>query len=283
MDTLDEEPLILEVMTGGRTYRATNSRAGRNRGEKKLYSTRMWESGKLVQHYDLLELFFEDRSGDAVYCEASLDIVAWPDAFSLNLDLMPGTFAWTNALVRIRLGDRQVEERVEGHWAPDDMRRFTLRYTLDSPAPAPEKIAVQLSRPAQEMTVPFDEGYGCYAARVTNLRHKGSRELQEGRVYDEFELLIENQTGADAVVPFLLDLSGPLNITGLCPILCDEKGVPTGIPVQLSKNWHHEELGPYLRAFTMIPAKPGISDYKLRIVYGFYGTLPSASHAIAHR
>jgi len=29
-------------------------------------------------------------------------------------------------------------------------------------------------------------------------------------------------------------------ITGISAILCDEEGAPTGIPVQLSKNWHNE-------------------------------------------
>ena len=32
-------------------------------------------------------------------------------------------------------------------------------------------------------------------------------------------------------------------------------------------------------ATTQLPATPGTSTYKLRLVYGFYGTLPSASHA----
>ena len=75
-----------------------------------------------------------------------------------------------------------------------------------------------------------------------------------------------------------LDLRPPANITGLCPILCDEDGRPTGIPVQLSKNWHYKPMGPYLMAYTMLPPHRA-ATYVLRVVYGFYGTLPSASHA----
>jgi hypothetical protein len=99
------------------------------------------------------------------------------------------------------------------------------------------------------------------------------------RDYDEFSLTISNAGETPSAVPFLLDLSGPANITGLCPVLCDENGVPTGIPVQLSKNWHYANLGAYLRAYALIPAPIGTSRYLLRIVYGFYGGLPSASHA----
>ena len=80
-------------------------------------------------------------------------------------------------------------------------------------------------------------------------------------------------------MPFLLDLKNPANITGLCPILCDGNGVPTGIPVQLSKNWHHPTMGAYLRAYALLPTPQKITKYKLRVIYGFYGTLPSASHS----
>ncbi|MBT7304075.1 MAG: hypothetical protein HN849_31365, partial [Victivallales bacterium] len=79
-------------------------------------------------------------------------------------------------------------------------------------------------------------------------------------------------------VPFLLDFRGPANITGLVPILCHPDGTPTGVPVQLSKNWHYTPIGAYLRAYALVPVKPGQNRYRLRIAYGFYGTLPSASH-----
>jgi hypothetical protein len=62
-------------------------------------------------------------------------------------------------------------------------------------------------------------------------------------------------------------------------MLCDKEGRPTGIPVQLSKNWHYEAMGAYLMAYTSLPVKPGRTEYLLRVAYGFYGTLPSASHS----
>ena len=53
----------------------------------------------------------------------------------------------------------------------------------------------------------------------------------------------------------------------------------TGLPVQLSKNWHYPMLGTYFRGSMLLPATPGKSSYTLRLVYGFYGSLPSVSHA----
>jgi hypothetical protein len=95
--------------------------------------------------------------------------------------------------------------------------------------------------------------------------------------YDDFVVEVENSTTAPRSMPFLLEILGTASITGLVPILCQPDGTPTGIPVQLSKNWHHPTLPNYLRAYALIPANPGKTSYLLRVAYGFYGTLPSAS------
>ena len=54
----------------------------------------------------------------------------------------------------------------------------------------------------------------------------------------------------------------------------------TGIPIQLSKNWHADWMPPYGRFYTLLPAKAlAASKYHIRCCYGFWGTLPAASHA----
>lgn len=74
-------------------------------------------------------------------------------------------------------------------------------------------------------------------------------------------------------------------ITGLSAILCDASGQPTGIPVQLSKNWHHGRGGhPYdghwFHGFTQLrlPAESSI-HLELVMAYGHWGGVPAASHA----
>jgi len=75
-------------------------------------------------------------------------------------------------------------------------------------------------------------------------------------------------------------------ITGISAILRNTKGEPTGIPVQLSKNWHtHKEekriySGCWLHAFSQVRLPAGAKvTLELVIVYGHYGGLPAASHA----
>jgi hypothetical protein len=79
-------------------------------------------------------------------------------------------------------------------------------------------------------------------------------------------------------------MRGPANVTGCVPMIwiLDEETdeyVPSGIPVQTSKNWHYQEIGNYLRAYAIIPSKPGLNTIEFRVYYGFYGPLCSASHA----
>jgi len=74
-------------------------------------------------------------------------------------------------------------------------------------------------------------------------------------------------------------------ITGVSVILRDLEGNPTGIPVQLSKNWHRhpsggEYQGQWLHALSLVhlPAKAKI-ELELTMAYGHWGGLPAASHA----
>lgn len=74
-------------------------------------------------------------------------------------------------------------------------------------------------------------------------------------------------------------------ITGLSAILRDAAGRPTGIPVQLSKNWHSGRGGsPYegqwFRGFAQVrlPAQSSV-HLELVMAYGHWGGIPAASHA----
>ncbi len=74
-------------------------------------------------------------------------------------------------------------------------------------------------------------------------------------------------------------------ITGLSAILRDENGNPTGIPVQLSKNWHNDPKGGtyaemWFHGISQIhlPAKSNLT-LELTIAYGHWGGVAAASHA----
>ena len=188
---------------------------------------------------------------------------------------------WSDVTVRLRLGEAVAEQQVAGVWPLGKKQQFNLTCRFGQDAAVPQQaVSIKVSAPRDApYPVKFDPAYNCYVAEV----HRKNRGWKTGytdiRDYDEFDLVVEN-TGETAVkVPLMFYLRNPANITGMVPILCDADGVPTGIPVQVSKNWHYGKLGAYLRSTMQLPAQPGSTTYKLRIAYGFYGTLPAASHA----
>ena len=299
-DWLRELPaaaLVFEIELAGKIYRAVNGKAGLGTGNKRFKSVRLWESGRFVQHYDFLDLEFRDAEGVLLPCNACLDLVAWPGSLTLTGRISPASVLWRDAKFRLGLRGKEVEcvteKTVAGNWNVDEVKELTINHrprmagsnsAQASPgAGGPPPVAASSIHVSYEQTqnfpVVFDPQKNCLVARVSKLNRTFKTGNTDIRRYDDFRISVENKEGRQTEIPFLLDLRDVANITGLCPMLCDKDGRPTGIPVQLSKNWHYGPMGPYVMAYTSLPAKPGKTDYILRIAYGFYGTLPSASHA----
>lgn len=75
------------------------------------------------------------------------------------------------------------------------------------------------------------------------------------------------------------------SITGVSAMLRDAEGNPTGIPVQLSKNWHDEPqggvyAGQWFHGFSQVrlPAG-GTAELELTMAYAHWGGVAAASHA----
>jgi len=179
--------------------------------------------------------------------------------------------------LKSRAGNFSQGEKIGSLWKKDDSKIITLTCNVTPSDNAPPAEITVSGSDAQNFPVNFDKTKNCYVASVKRLKRKFKTGYTDIRSYDDFKITV-NSPGKDQAIPFLLDMRPPVNITGLCPMLCDENGQPTGIPVQLSKNWHHHEMGSYLMAYIMLPAEKN-KTYTLRIAYGFYGKLPSASHA----
>jgi len=272
--------LLIELEVDGIRYHAHTCKAGKAKGVKHLRDVRMWESGRYVQHYDFLELDFRDAAGQQLACSADLDVVAWPASLTLNWSISLA-HPYNNAILRLSLkseaGTWSREERIDGLWKPGEKKSISMTCRVPTSMPVPSADISVTTEDGQCFPVRFDNTKNCYVAAVNRLKRNWPTGYTDIRHYDEFTITVE-RSDANKPVPFLLDLRPPANITGLCPILCCEDGRPTGIPVQLSKNWHFKPMGSYLMAYTLLPAEEDAA-YLLRVVYGFYGSLPSASHA----
>lgn len=271
--------LRIEVEIDGVPYLARSCKAGKTEGVKHLQDVRMWESGRYVQHFDFLELDFRSANGQALACVADLDIVAWPGSLTFNLHVssVPPS---RSTVLRLGLasesGRWSQEAKIKGHWQ-DETKTVSLTCRVPSSPELPTSDIRVTTKNGQRYPVRYDDRKDCYVASVNRLQRNWPTGYTDIRHYDEFTITV-GRSDSGGPVPFLLDLRPPANVTGLCPILCDKEGRPTGIPVQLSKNWHYKPMGAYLMTYAMLPADQA-ATYILRVVYGFYGALPSASHA----
>lgn len=199
-------------------------------------------------------------------------------------DPKPRLHLWQNVTTRIQLATEsenwEVRSPTHDEWPIGTTRRLTLNCDLTPETDAERNITVLVDpQDGSKVRSKFTPEFNCQVAEVKKLNRKWDKGYTDIRNYDEFTLSIDNTSNDSQQIPFMLYLRDVANITGLVPILCLEDGTPTGIPVQISKNWHDSQLGSYLRAYALLPAQTGKTNYKLRITYGFYGTLPAASHA----
>jgi hypothetical protein len=279
----------LEIDFKGKKYRATSCAAGRDEGTGRLHSAELFESGRFVNHYLLKDLEFRAEDGDLFPAEADLQFVSWPGSMAFTLYLTPKESLESLALsLKFSASDKEWirDYLVDEFWEEYETREFSLRCGVTGESLSAKGVSLMVDSGNDAARATFIDAWDGFVFEVParGLARgfgAGVRGYTDIRDYDEFTVSIQNDENDAVTVPFLLDQRDVANITGLCPILCDEEGNPTGIPLQLSKNWHHQEksMRSYQRTFALLPAKSGKTVYKLRVVYGFYGSLPSASHA----
>ncbi|NNM28706.1 MAG: LamG domain-containing protein, partial [Akkermansiaceae bacterium] len=109
---------------------------------------------------------------------------------------------------------------------------------------------------------------------------------------ERVKLVLSNPTDTEAMARLMFEKTARgfrqrigTPITGISAILRDAAGNPTGVPVQLSKNWHnHREggthSGAWFHGITQLRLPPAsTTQLELTICYGHWGGVPAASHA----
>ncbi|WP_298288890.1 hypothetical protein [Novosphingobium sp.] len=296
--------LRTEIVSGGVTYRANSCRAGiasLSTTSVPLGSARLWESGRYVQHYEIQGLNFVNIANTAntlstTSAASTLRIVAWPDSLTLTVTVTPTVDLSAGTVFRLSLFsgttlNLSTEETVASLWPANTSRVLRINYQPSSDNRSTSLLTVGATMAGISYPGVFSAEKNCFVTLVQNpvLDSEGkvrplARPFLTGyrdiRDYDEIVVTLRNNGTTRQNIPYLLHMRSPANITGHVPIVCDLSGNPLGIPIQLSKNWHATTtMGEYLMAYAYLPAGPGQTQYIIRIPYGFYGTVPSASHA----
>lgn len=293
--------LELVVQHAGTTYRCRRGAGGRS--DWMNFPVRLVEGGRFVQRFDVLQLEFEDDAGKRLEADARLEVVAWPDALRfclevgtardlglLTLALRARTAAPAGVLRSVRQASREEGNRVV----------WSAELLLPSPEPgaeAPRNPARSRSESGPEVSVGAVDRRDGRACPVTEDPVRGWHRVvlpsRRGSIADDpdrlerIQIALTNASPREQVVRLLFDdPTGTVSITGVTPMLRRLDGTPTGIPVQISKNWHRQpdrrllHEGPWLHAFTLLrlPAESR-TEVEFTLAFARWGGVPAASHA----
>ena len=242
------------------------------------YPVRFVESGRFLQRVAVEGLEFADSAGSRLEAKGWLEIKIWPDHAVLSFGLET-TNAWPKAALELVVGERRASE----------------------PLSTRQPAVLELFGP-KNLQRPLVENYGALQLKrgeetdctVLELPHqqwknaKGTYYPEEGLDrLDRWRFTLRNDSEREATLAIMFVDDHPPAITGFTPLLCDVDGTPTGIPVQISKNWHAQpkkgvlrHQGPWFHGCTFVRLPPRSQrEFTFSIAYARYGGVPAASHA----
>jgi hypothetical protein len=275
MLALPPVPLELSVQRDGHKFTCIGR--GPLPKDSFYFPVRFIESGRFFQRIAIEGLEFADATGAPLDAKGRLEIALWPDraVFSFSLETN-GTMAGE---LNLRAGDLSAS-------SPDGARHAAI---LKLWGPKNARPAVTATDSALQPT--FDEATGCTVFKLPRKEWAKDADSYYPRPeldrMDRWQFTLSNTDGEETLAPLMFVDEFPLAITGFTPMLCDADGNPTGIPVQISKNWHQNKAkgdlphqGPWFHGCTFVRLPPHSKrEFTLAIAYARYGGVPAASHA----
>ena len=269
--------LQMSVVWAGKTFACTGR--GPEAKDEFFQPVRFVESGRLFQRVVIEGLQFASADGTRLEAGGRLEIALWPDRLSLSLEL-DGHDTMREGELSIAAAGRRISASLA------QSRRVTLPLFEGGSEGPPAQVEAD---PA--LAVSFDPALGCHVVALpekpwSNAQGTYYPEERLDRL-DRWRLTLRNDAERDTVARLMFVQEQHLPITGFTPMLCDPDGTPSGLPVQISKNWHqrpekghiaHE--GPWFHGCTMLelPAKSR-RELVFQMVYARYGGVPAVSHA----
>ncbi len=156
------------------------------------------------------------------------------------------------------------------------------------------KVTAEEQAKNESLPVSYDSDLGCHRINLDGIEPIASRGFKnpDNNAIERIWITLSNETDLEEIARLNFEKTARgfrqrigTPITGISAILRDREGNPTGIPVQLSKNWHFDDAaGAYAGqwfhgvAQVRIPPKSEV-EMELVLAYGHWGGLPAASHA----
>lgn len=280
--------LSLWVEVDGVRY--TCVRAAENTDDQANYPVRLIESGQVAQRFDIQQLVFQDSNGMPLSATGRLEVIAWPEVAYFLMEITPEVDL-ANARHGIRLGPsdgltREVSSTANVKAGEPIQIALPWMPEMRAPSMAVQKTQVVVvdKRSGNTAPVHFDALRGVHNVALPESVWAWAEELDR---QDRFSVRITNPSDHPVNVPLNFAIDGNVSgITGMTPVLLDGEGQPTGIPVQVSKNWHRQAgksflyEGPWFHGISQIEVPAGETwEGELAMIYAMWGGVPAVSHA----
>lgn len=260
--------------------------------------TRIIESGRYVQRFDMQRLYFTNKKGDTLHCDARVEVSGFTDYVAISLVLNSfEQVSLDKMTARLSAGSKtetvemscekgKASYRLSFFISPSKVEPPFQLYSDHQPLDVSNIKAVEFSPKDVLLSPEFVDWRGVYRIELPNLKDCWEMESNKDMM-ERVHVQITNDLAVPVRMPLMFskecDFAG---VTGLTPILRDLEGNPLGIPVQISKNWHYTKgksflyQGPWFRGYTLIDVPAGESvEFELTIAYAHWGGVPAVSHS----
>lgn len=250
-----------------------------------VFPVRLIESGRWLQRFDIQRLIFENDKKERLDVDGRLEVVAWPDFVSLTVELKPRGDMGSR---EVRVSCRLVADGLT--WTTSSLSRFrpgqTIKDTLvkyfGTSAGTAKVEASRIDGAAIPVRIAGTAGWSRIA--LPNESWDPARDLDR---LERVKLKVKNPDDHESLVRLLFAKDESFSgITGMTPMIRDVDGFPTGLAVQVSKNWHQTAgrtflyQGPWFHGFTVLRLPPKSQvELEFALTYARWGGVPAASHA----
>ncbi len=272
--------LALELSVQNATETFTCTGRGPLSNNTYFFPIRFVDSGHFFQRISIEDLEFISAKGVKLNVKGRMEVAMWPDRLTLSADLTSASTGALSGNFNLRAG----EERASVSLQTSQSVSLTLFHSKQSP-----RAKLTVSDPG--VRCEWDDRMECHVVHTPDKEWKNSQGTDfpsdELDRLDKWKFELANDTDFEIVEPVMFVPDRFPTPTGASALLCDPDGTPTGIPVQLSKNWHVnpklaelQHWGVWFHGCTLIhlPAHSR-REFLFEMAYARYGGIPAASHA----
>ena len=285
--------LDLSVEADGKVYRP---RGGGFPADDRIYSPiHIAESGDWFQHVAIYDLELVDEDGGKLAGKGRLEIRAWGDRCLFEWAVVPEERRVLTTRIALRSDAHGAAKAVE---STHGSVRMSLDFSGDTIKPAKtedESIVIKaVTRKGEDYTlgepkIAYSEVNDCWEVTIPkqDWPADGARAYNKALLdrISHFDMKLENRSDQprELSLRFIHDYHP---ISGYVPMILDQAGRQTGLPLQNSKNWHTLPNKPYpyegtwINITTRLRLEPHASlDWQYVVVHALWQGLPASSAA----